>query len=257
MKTFWLECRRAFKGIVTLKKNGVIHNDLKPQNIVYDMKKKRLNFIDFGLMMFSKDIKKMCEESKYYSDNLHWSYPPEIIFMNKQKFEEITKNSPNRLSIKEKKYKDFVDDVENDQDGHINYFMEVTETSFGQEINYLPKNASKNSIIHTAESEGSVRLLDMIKQHIDDFYTMLFTDIDQHSREEFINKVLNTMDVYGLAVTLIYVLHRTSYLIPDETANELNSLFLEMLHFNVFERIGPEEAKQKFDKIITRLPASF
>ena len=239
MKDFWLECRRMFDGVLLLKKNGVLHNDLKPQNIVYDMKKKRTNFIDFGLTLFSKDVRKMCEESKYYNDSLHWSYPPEIILTNKDKFNKITEGekSHTQFSLREKEFKDFVKDVEDDQDGHINYFMEVTEKSFGYPL----------------ESETESPLLDMVKQHIEDFHTFLYKEIDEHSYDDFMNAFINTMDVYGLGVSLIYLLHRTADLIPETVAKQLNALFLRMLHFNVFQRIGPEEAKQEFETIIQGL----
>jgi len=61
------------------------------------------------------------------------------------------------------------------------------------------------------------------------------------------------MDVYGLGVSLIYILHRTVDLIPESVAKQLNTLFLRMLHFNVFQRIGPEEAKQEFETIVKGL----
>ena len=237
MKDFWLECRRMFDGLLLFKKNGVLHNDVKPQNIVYDMKKKRTNFIDFGLTLFSNDVRKMCEESKYYNNSLHWSYPPEIILTNKDKFNKITEGekSQTQFALREKEFKDFVKDVEDDQDGHINYFMEVTEKSYG----------------HASDSE--TQLLDMVKQHIEDFHTFLFKEIDEHSYDDFMNAFINTMDVYGLGVSLIYILHRTVDLIPESVAKQLNALFLRMLHFNVFQRIGPEEAKQEFETIIKGL----
>ena len=236
MKNFWLESRRMFDGLLLLKKNGLLHNDMKPQNIVYDMRKKRTNFIDFGLMLFSQDVKNMCEKSKYTNDSLHWSYPPEIILMNRDKFAAITQGekSPAQFALREKEFRYFVRDVEDEQDGHINYFMEVTEKTYN--------------------NEGRENLLmDMVKQHIEDFHTFLFKEIDEHSYEEFLDGIINTMDVYGLGISFIYVLHRTADLIPDPVAKQLNALFLRMLNFSVFQRIGPEEAKQNFVTIIQGL----
>jgi serine/threonine protein kinase len=234
MRDFWKESRRLFEGVLLLKRKNVIHNDLKPQNIVYDIKKRRLNFIDFGLMMMTDDIKKMGKSSTYYNTGLHWSYPPEIIFINKDEFDRVAAGEKGDVQFarREKQFKDFVRDVEDDANGHINYFMEVTEKSFG------------------GQPEKDHNLLEMIKRHMDEFHTFLFRDIDEYSYEDFINSLLNTIDTYGLGISLIYVLHRTAYLIPTDVARELNALFLDMLHFNVFKRIQPEEAGRRFEKII-------
>jgi len=53
---FLLESLRLFHGLLLFQKKGLIHFDLKPQNIVYDEVKNRLNFIDFGLMTKKSDI---------------------------------------------------------------------------------------------------------------------------------------------------------------------------------------------------------
>jgi serine/threonine protein kinase len=45
---FLLESLRLFTGLIKFKENGLVHHDLKPQNIVYNEETNRLNFIDFG-----------------------------------------------------------------------------------------------------------------------------------------------------------------------------------------------------------------
>jgi hypothetical protein len=108
---------------------------------------------------------------------------PEIILLNRDKFTAITKGEKSHAQFarREKKFRDFVTDVEDEQNGHINYFMEVTEKTYN---NKGPENL----------------LMDMVKQHIEDFHTFLFKEIDEHSYEEFVDGVINTMDVYGLGI---------------------------------------------------------
>ena len=217
MKQFWNECNRLFIGLIVLQKNNIIHQDLKPQNIVYDIKKQRVNFIDFGLMTTIKEIKKLGLESKYNNNELHWSFPPEIVLINVTKFKN-----------REQEFDHFITDIENPE-GHINYFMEVTVPD------YLKKRESAT-----------------IQQHIKDYHTMLFDELPRHSYDIFMTRIMETFDVYGLGISLIYVLNKTSKMIHNEMASELQSLFLQMVNFNVFRRIKPVEAHRKYEHILKK-----
>ena len=217
MKQFWNECNRLFIGLIVLQKNNVIHQDLKPQNIVYDVKKQRVNFIDFGLMTTIKEIKKLGLESKYNNNELHWSFPPEIVLINVTKFKN-----------REQEFDNFITDIENPE-GHINYFMEVTVPD------YIKKRESAT-----------------IQQHIKDYHTMLFDELPRHSYDIFMTRIMETFDVYGLGISLIYVLNKTSKMINNEMASELQSLFLQMVNFNVFRRIKPVEAHRKYEHILKK-----
>jgi serine/threonine protein kinase len=56
IKEFWLEVHRLFLGVKVFADNGVVHHDLKAQNIVYNEDSGRVNFIDFGLMTTKRSI---------------------------------------------------------------------------------------------------------------------------------------------------------------------------------------------------------
>ena len=86
MRNFWKEARRLFIGLVIFHKNQVIHHDLKPQNIVYSVENNRINFIDFGTMITQSKLKKMCIASTYYFSLTHWSFPPEMKFVNRKNY---------------------------------------------------------------------------------------------------------------------------------------------------------------------------
>ena len=53
---FWLEVHHLIKGLQFFKDNGLVHNDIKPQNILFNMKTGKLAFIDFGLMRSKEEI---------------------------------------------------------------------------------------------------------------------------------------------------------------------------------------------------------
>jgi len=61
---FALEALRLFAGLKTFLDNGLVHFDLKPQNIVYNATTNRLNFIDFGLMKSKKPLISQAKISK-------------------------------------------------------------------------------------------------------------------------------------------------------------------------------------------------
>jgi len=221
MKQFWNESNRLFLGLIVLQKNNIIHQDLKPQNIVYDIKKERVNFIDFGLMTTIKEIRKLGMESTYNNTEPHWSFPPEIVFMNQSKFKNLGDN-------RQQEFDNFISDIENPE-GHINYFMEVTVPD------YYKKRKSAT-----------------IQQHITNYHTMLFDELPRHSYDIFMTRIMETFDVYGLGISLLYVLNKTAKLIHKEMAHELHSLFLHMIHFNVFRRIRPVEAQRKYESIMKK-----
>ena len=56
LENFWLDMARIIYGSKVLLDNGIVHHDLKQQNIVYNEKTGRVNFIDFGLMTTTKDM---------------------------------------------------------------------------------------------------------------------------------------------------------------------------------------------------------
>lgn len=86
MLRFWIEAHRLILGIDTFQKKDFIHHDIKPQNIVFNEKTMRLNYIDFGL---SGSIKKYMSLSVIGRNGLAtewWSYPPEYKYMNRNEF---------------------------------------------------------------------------------------------------------------------------------------------------------------------------
>ena len=68
---FFVEVHRILLGLKVFIDNGIVHHDLKPQNIVYNEKQNRLNFIDFGLTVTTNQI---LDDSKSSSNYLAKSY---------------------------------------------------------------------------------------------------------------------------------------------------------------------------------------
>lgn len=71
---FFVDAFRLFQAIVLFHEKGVIHHDLKPDNIVYDFEKRRIAIIDFGIMKNRKSMQ------RNFNLFIGYNFPPESIF---------------------------------------------------------------------------------------------------------------------------------------------------------------------------------
>ena len=51
--------KKLLQAVLHLKKNNIVHHDIKPENIMIDEKKKRLKLIDFGMSSISQSSEQM------------------------------------------------------------------------------------------------------------------------------------------------------------------------------------------------------
>jgi serine/threonine protein kinase len=83
---FWLKAHTLFMGLKQYSKNNVLHDDLKPQNIVFkfDLANDTMdfNYIDFGLVEQTAElIASLTAEQSHRQ--FHWSRPMEQGFLSK------------------------------------------------------------------------------------------------------------------------------------------------------------------------------
>ena len=89
IEDFWLEAHRLLMGLQLFLEKGIIHFDLKPQNIVYNVNKNRLNFIDFGFLIKRTELEEISEKSTFEYAKFHWSRPLELGYLNRNVYESI------------------------------------------------------------------------------------------------------------------------------------------------------------------------
>ena len=85
---FWLEVHHLIKGLLFFRNNGIVHNDLKPQNILFDTKTGSLMYIDFGLMATKQKIETLSKNSENDLGIFHWSFPFDSGFLNKNNYDK-------------------------------------------------------------------------------------------------------------------------------------------------------------------------
>lgn len=228
MKKFWIEVHRLFLGLVKFLEAGVVHHDLKHLNIVYDSDNNRINFIDFGLMTTIDEIKTESNDSEYGFAKWHWSFPPEIIFYNKDEYTTIASGTK---STKKNEYSKFIKEIKNPKSS-INYFIEITN----------PKKTHD-------KSNKKQKMPPEFLKHLEEYNNMLeFVKPDTYNI--FLDKSIETIDSYGLAHSLIYVLNETRDKIDSKMADDLYYLFYNMLNFNVFERVTITDALSRYEDIL-------
>lgn len=219
MQNFWIECHRLLYGIYLMQQHGVIHHDLKPQNIVYNSKKNRINFIDFGLMIDKDIVLKDINDSKYSLAIPFWYFPFEFMFLNKNSFLKAAELNENKVTKNE--------------------IME--KLSHNKDVMKYMKMFYDNTINETK----------FINKNNNDFYSS-FSLIKRNNYEDFVNKSLDTIDIYGTGMAMLYVLRSSSHLIDTKLYNEFHELFLQMITASLDKRLTIDILLSKYEDIIIK-----
>jgi serine/threonine protein kinase len=218
IERFWIEAQRILLGLKVFNDNGIVHHDLKPQNIVYNEDKNRTNFIDFGLMTTMDEIRNDSSNSKYRFGKLHWSFPLEMEYVNKKHYLQIA-----QLTSTEK------------EKTHKKFFIERAQS-----------NDKVKTFLHYVLPINSNIWDEMCLNS----YNFIVKDINENNYNEFLERVIRTIDIYGTGIAFMYILNKTSHLIEPNFASELRTLFYNMINPNVFMRYMPEQVLNEFEKIL-------
>jgi serine/threonine protein kinase len=223
---FWKESRRLFLGIQTFLKNDLVHHDLKPQNIVYNMGTNRVNYIDFGLMRSTKTESVKCSIKNACRSKSHWNYPTDILFMNRATYENLAKKS---MAERATLMKGYLAALKNKSGtDFVKAFYEV--------YNYIIK------------SENKEMRSDFYKRYWKGFEDLMMSvRVDNYT--EFLNKSLRTFDVYGLGLSFLFVLNRVKKFMDAAVVVQVYELCFNMMTPNVFARYTVERALLEYDKI--------
>ncbi len=219
LEHFWLDMSRIIYGSNVLISNGIVHHDLKQQNIVYNEETGRVNFIDFGLMTTTKKMIKDANGSRY-SYGAHWSFPPEIVLYNYFQYNKLTRNEPQSRRVD-------IGDVFKPYTDIFNYVKYYMVESDREDVHHFKKRCSL------------------------DFYNMCIS-LKKGDTEyaNFLNKSFETFDNFAIGFSLFSILKNTKFGIDKKLKNDLRELFKSMMHFNVFERPSPSEVVDKYENIL-------
>lgn len=228
MDPFWVEAHRVFMGVKAFVDNGVIHHDLKPQNIVYNEGTGRMNFIDFGLMKKKLQVIKKANKSNYEFSLHHWSFPLECKFLNKKAYDKYANRS-------QKSKHDYIENLLDDSSsasGPISTFL------------YYSTNKSGNVL-----NQGRVTQR-LLKQFWETMLHVITPGTVPY--ETLVDTCLDTIDVYGLGLSFLYVVKTVYKKMSAEFVEDLSQLLLGMTDANVMSRTKIDNAITQYEDILEK-----
>ena len=241
---FWKEVTHLLEGLLFFKKNGIVHYDIKPQNILFSPTNNRMVFIDFGLMIRKGNLMDECLTSQNKLGAFHWSYPFDNGFSNI--------DTLNRYNISSKKNKK-------------KFQKELTDLIvFDSKKNTLNipirKPKAFKILFSLLDLHDTIPSTKRQVQYIDSFFKGFNEMIKNNGPEEVINHTIDTIDVFGLGFTLQYVLN-CFYLeqsITHDFFHECSELFGSMYQFNpMLRELSIETILTKYQDIFNNFEISY
>jgi serine/threonine protein kinase len=227
VKEFWVEIHRLFRGLLTFQKYGIVHHDVKPQNLVYNISTNRVNYIDFGHMRNIKHELEKCDRSdNWIYDYPFWNYPFEIQFLNRGEYMHFVNKSKKE---KEQFIIEFIDDLKKDRDTKFT-------TAFRIFMDYMLRGRSK----------ADEKIL--CDRYIMDFKKTVLEHMKIY--DEFAKRSIESIDIYGLGMSLQFVLAYTKRFMESGIVKELEECFFRMTTANLMERYTAEEAVDAFESAL-------
>jgi hypothetical protein len=112
-----------------------------------------------------------------------------------------------------------------------------------------PQNMFFSAITHGRNNQ---RKDEVIKHITDQYKEMMKEDIKLENYDAFLKKSVNTIDVYGLGYTFLYMLGSFRPYMDSGLADDLDDLFLEAVHPRVSLRITAHDLLHKYDEILKK-----
>ena len=214
---FWLSGHLLLKGIKEMLESGIIHHDLKPGNIVYDIKKKELKFIDFGFMDYKKNIIKHLRKSSHSLARPYWYFPFDIGILNRDVFNKICSA---KLKKRKLLFKNFMENEKYDTESHMEMFYVIADNN-----------------------------KEFIKENTELFYNF-FMSLKKDQYAYYIEKTLNSIDIYGLGVSFLHVLNNSKHLMDAGIFSDFKELFKTMVSASIEIRPNIDELLQRYELIL-------
>ena len=229
VKMFWIEAHRLFRGLLVFQKYGIVHHDIKPHNLVYNIIENRSNYIDFGHMRNIKhELEKCGRSDNWIYDYPFWNYPFEIQFLNRNEYIHFSNKSDKE---KEQFIINFIDDLKKDRNTEFTSAFQIF-------MDYFLRNRSKAD-----------------EKIICDKYVMDFKNtVVNHMKnyDEFAKRSIESIDVYGLGMSLQFMLAYTKKFMETGIVKELEECFFRMTSANLMERFTINQAIESFESALEK-----
>ena len=252
---FWLEVHHLIKGLLFFRNNGIVHNDLKPQNILFDTKTGSLMYIDFGLMATKQKIETLSKNSENKLGVFHWSFPFDSGFMNKKDYDKYKNHKVDGRSHRyEAQLENMI--INNRIQKYLPKLPLAHPASFALIFSYLNPLGIVPSLPSIATQYG----------YIHSFFNGFNNYIDNKNYNDYLNNAIDSIDVYGLGFTLQYILNcfNRQNGVSLDFFTKASGLFETMYDFNPDTRnVNIDQILDRYENILletgvlTRLHKSF
>jgi len=259
---FWKDTRRLVHGLQAMAHHGVVHHDIKPSNLMYDVSGKRLNLIDFGLVNHTDHICKRARQGNYHLGIFYYNMPPELYFYDRARFEYWSRSSPeDREELLDEVLQSWqaarvaptstaptATDLDTPYD-EVEYSYADTMKLTERELKYL------------AEFERTLRSWQpgltgpsLYQSMRDQFSHFVLRELGgQRDFDTFLQTSVTTIDTYGLGHTLLYCLVNMYYYLPRPFTLGMYALIKEMLHHDMLHRITVPVLVESYEALIALL----
>jgi serine/threonine protein kinase len=212
---FWFSLKTLFEGINLFHNNNISHNDIKPQNILFNQTTIEFKYIDFGLMDSYDNIKLDSINNNNKLGVFHWSYPLETGFMNYDNFVSYKEKSQSNKQIFQNKLTNSI----------IN----------GEEINEIENPEQFKTLFDFLFISPNKK---QVEHQINAFFDGLNEFVSMNSYEECINMIIRSIDIFGLGFTVQYIANCFLKLneIDMKFYDDLSKLTEKMCQFNILKR---------------------
>jgi len=221
IEMFLIELHRMVLGVHTLSKHGIVHHDLKPQNMVYNEKENRVNFIDFGHMRMIEILKNKSIQSSNTHAVSHWSFPMEMMFQNKREYMKYAK-----MTVEQRMQ--LFPQIRNSMKDHTIVFLAYI-------TNMVPK-------------AQALEINVFLKQQ---FYDFFVNELTPERYNEFIAKSIGTTDLYGLGFSLLHIIGPIRHMLHSMVYEVLSNLCLNAINPKVSDRCDIDFFLQSYETILT------
>lgn len=224
----WRQCGLLLQGVQLFLNHDLVHHDIKTGNIVYNDVYDELRFIDFGLAESIMKEKYYCANNNYSSLAINFFYYPfESIFLEKENFDQI-KQLVNSENANENLHLFIADRTRNIKEN--NYWL----TRLKMFINFKDNIAWEN----------------FWYKQLSGLYVFMLGYLKECTYEEFLDLYFRKIDVYCLGIAFYIFYNHTMQFLDDSIRSPLENLILEMVNFNLKERIEVNDAIARFRNIM-------
>ena len=225
---FWIDFYNVLLAVDLFDKKGIVHHDMKPQNIMYNATTREMKIIDFGLMTTADKIKNSAENSKYPFPIIHWSFPFELFLYNKKTYDTFTSHTKPRAEFFKNLINKFHSSSTTDNDANN------IKTFF----NYMRVDGYSDSYNN-----------DIIKKYWKDFYFFL-VNLNAFSHEDFIKMSHSTIDIYGAGIAVASAFSATNKYLDVAFSSRIADFMYAATHPVVAYRLTPKNAVAEYKSML-------